>query len=144
MFLPVMEYISPVVVEHTSPIGSASPIAVVVPPLPSVTEAGAVGVACHAVQLSGDQIDRTRRGRPEAGAERVVAHRVMLSVVPEGRDRVAVVVTEVDACREENALRQPGTHRRGWQAVSGGASRTLSRDGYRSISPLCMACCSGV
>ena len=46
----------------------------------------------HAAGVAGDQVDRARRGGAEGGAVGVVAHRVVLGVVPQGGDGVAVVV----------------------------------------------------
>ena len=46
----------------------------------------------HAARVTGDQVDRTRCRGAERRPERVVAHRVVLRVVPQRRRRVPVVV----------------------------------------------------
>ena len=46
----------------------------------------------HAVGLAGDEVDGARGGGTKGSAEGVVVHRVVLRVVPQGGDGVAVVV----------------------------------------------------
>ena len=55
--------------------------------------------------VAGGDVDRARGGRPERGAERVVAHRVVLGVVPERGHRVAVVVVHDDLRIAERSAR---------------------------------------
>ena len=62
-----------------------------------------VGVA----GLAGDQVERAGRGRAERGVPVVVAHRVVLRVVPQPGDRVAVVVVHDQAGMAEQD-RLPG------------------------------------
>ncbi len=56
---------------------------------------------CHTMGLAGDQVQRARCGRSEGGVVGVVAHRVLLRVVPQRRDGVAVVVVHDHAGRAE-------------------------------------------
>ncbi len=49
-------------------------------------------VAVASVGLPGDQIQMAHDGGAEFGVEEVVAHGVMLGIVPQRRDGVAVVV----------------------------------------------------
>ena len=52
-----------------------------------------------AARLAGDQVERPRGGRPELGVVEVVAHRVVLGVVPQPGHGVAVVVVHDQAGR---------------------------------------------
>ena len=68
------------------------------------TGAPVVGVHLdEAVGVAGHQVDRTRRRRPEVAAEEAVGHREVLGVVPQARDRVAVVVAHGQAGSTEEA-----------------------------------------
>src|SRR2546426_4889279 len=48
---------------------------------------------CHAVRLAGDQVDMTGGRLPKDGLVKVVAHCKVLSIVPQCRHGVAIVVT---------------------------------------------------
>src|SRR5580693_9895379 len=61
-----------------------------------------------AIGLAGNQIDRTHRGRTEVGAVRVIAHRVVLGIVPQRSDRVAIEVSHYLTSREYNIRRSTG------------------------------------
>lgn len=60
-----------------------------------------------------DQIDVTHYGRAEFGREKIVAQRVLLRVVPQGRNRIPVVV----AHRKRSARRRHYS----WRAAGGSA-----------------------
>ena len=64
----------------------------------------AVGGGVDRVAAAGvarNHVERARRGRAEGGVQVVVAHRVVLGVVPQPGDGVAVVVVHDDAGRAE-------------------------------------------
>ncbi len=73
-------------------------------PLSRIRQVGRLG----ALRPAGDEVERAGRRRAEDGVEVVVAHRVMLGVVPERRDRVAVEIVHHDL---GVALRPGGAHR---------------------------------
>src|SRR5262249_26856126 len=54
---------------------------------------GVAGRLGSEVGIAGDQVQRADRGRPEGGAEGIVAHGEMLRIVPERGDGVAVEVS---------------------------------------------------
>src|SRR5262249_55530818 len=74
-----------------------------------------VGGVVEPVGLAGDQVDGAGRRRTKLAREAVVAHRVVLGVVPQRRDGVAVVVAH------RQALGGDGGRRR-QRAVGGGAA----------------------
>jgi len=91
------------------------------------------GRLIDSVRLTGDQIDRTWRRRPELRVVGVIVQCEVLRILPHRGDRVAIVVAH-DLTRRRDCRRSENR---------GSACRTrIFRN--RSIRPLSNDCCSGI
>ncbi len=102
----------PVEVEQTSPTGSASLIRRQSAASVVHHVASAVQALDHAIGLARNQVDGARRRRSKVGVIGIVAHGELLRVVPQRRDRVAIVVAHDQAgCARDRrrSRRRPGS-----------------------------------
>ena len=140
MVWPVMLYNSPVVVEQTSPMGSASPIAVVMPLPPVTTDAVPLMLPVTPLVWPEIEIERSGRRRAEIGVVGVVAHGEVLRVVPQRGHGVAVIVAHVDAGGRVRRETDAGGGRR----RSGNARPTTGTGpSFRRGRPTAPACSCG-
>ena len=68
--------------------------------------AGAGKINCDSIRLAGNKIDHADGGRAVLRAERIVVHRKMLRVIPQGGDGVSVKIAHVQALGENDCGRR--------------------------------------